>query len=188
MPGAAVYIGFGSNLGERLETINRALTELGRLPETFLGGLSPLYESAPVGYLDQGPFLNGVARLDTALSARRLLERLLAIEKKLGRVRGIRWGPRTIDLDIIIFGRAVIADEDLVVPHPEYVRRRFVLEPLAELAPGLVCPRSGRTIGRLLQQQILTHPEEVPLSRVAEPPAGNPSEVKDGIFYRYRQP
>ena len=133
------YIGLGANLGDRGATIRRAV-EL--LPD--LVAVSTLIETDPVGYLDQPRFLNGVAALETELPPRELLERLLRIERTLGRTReGPRFGPRTIDLDLLLYGDAELDEPGLTVPHPRMHERRFVLEPLAELEPELVIPGRG---------------------------------------------
>jgi 2-amino-4-hydroxy-6-hydroxymethyldihydropteridine diphosphokinase len=181
------YIGFGSNLGDRCALVNQALVKVTELPTCRLTGLSSLYESAPVGYLEQGNFLNGVVRLETSLAAGELLARLLFIEQELGRVREIHWGPRTIDLDILLYGNVRIGEAKLKIPHPELVNRSFVLEPLAEIAPELIPPNFAENIARLWEHHKTSHPEVAPLIKVAVPPAGDLQEVKDGIFYRYRQ-
>lgn len=146
------FIGIGSNLGEREATVRAALEQLSQLPETTLLRVSSLYDSEPVGPEDQPDFVNAVAQLDTALTARQLLWNLALIEKRLGRVRSQRWGPRTIDLDLLFFGDQVIDDDDLRVPHPEITRRAFVLAPLAELEPGLLHPLTGQTVSAHLAQ------------------------------------
>lgn len=107
---------------------------------------SSIYETDPVGYLDQPPFLNMVVAVETSLSPHELLARLLEIEQELGRVRTFRNAPRIIDLDILLFGQAVFEDPELQLPHPRMLERRFVLEPLNEIAPALVHPVTGRTI------------------------------------------
>ncbi|MBI1798063.1 MAG: 2-amino-4-hydroxy-6-hydroxymethyldihydropteridine diphosphokinase [Candidatus Eisenbacteria bacterium] len=140
------FIGLGSNLGEREEMIRLALDDLVRLPETTLLRASSLYDTVPVGEVEQPNFLNAVAQIDTALTARQLLWNLLLIEKRLGRLRHPRWGPRTIDLDLLLYGSQVIEEPDLRVPHPEITRRSFVLVPLVELDPLLVHPVSGETM------------------------------------------
>ena len=187
MPECEVFIGFGSNLGDRCALINLALRALSDLPTTFLKKLSSLYETAPVGYLEQGAFLNGAVLIKSSLAATELLVQLLAIENSLGRVRKERWGPRTIDLDILFYGNEVIDEVDLLVPHPELAKRIFVLEPLHEIAPVWLHPQLGGTISELLHQYQLSHPEEVPCRIVAAPPEVALNEVKDGIFYRYGQ-
>ena len=146
------FIGLGSNLGERESMIRAALEELSRVPETALVRASSLYDTEPVGEVDQPNFLNAVAQLDTGLSARQLLWNLHLIEKRLGRVRTQRWGPRTMDLDLLLYGDEVIEDADLRVPHPELVLRSFVLVPLVELDPLLVHPVTGETLLQLLSR------------------------------------
>jgi len=126
--------------------IRAALEALGQLPATTLVRASSLYDTEPVGEVDQPNFLNAVAQLDTELTARQLLWNLLLIEKRLGRVRTQPWGPRLIDLDLLLYGQQVIEEEDLRVPHPEITRRSFVLVPLVELDPLLVHPVTGLTL------------------------------------------
>jgi 2-amino-4-hydroxy-6-hydroxymethyldihydropteridine diphosphokinase len=139
------FVGLGSNLGDREATILQALAGLQAEPELHVVHVSTLRETEPVGYLDQPQFLNGVVELETELPARDLLTRLLAIERQLGRTRGDGppLGPRTIDLDLLLYGDEIIAQGGLQVPHPRMHERRFVLEPLAEVAPGLVVPGHG---------------------------------------------
>ena len=141
-----VFVGLGSNLGEREAMIRLALEALSRLPGTRLVKASSLYDTEPVGEVDQPNFLNAVAQLDTELTARQLLWNLLLIEKRLGRVRTQRWGPRTIDLDLLLFGSLVLDEPELTVPHPELTARSFVLVPLVELDPVLVHPVTGETL------------------------------------------
>jgi 2-amino-4-hydroxy-6-hydroxymethyldihydropteridine diphosphokinase len=138
-----VYIGLGSNLGDREATIRAALARLGGEDDIRVVRVSSLRETDPVGYADQPRFLNGAAELDTDLAPRELLDRMLAVERQLGRVRGRRYGPRTVDLDVLLYGDEMIDEPGLVVPHPRLVERRFVLEPLAELDPELVVPGRG---------------------------------------------
>ena len=139
------FVGIGSNLGEPERQIAAALEQLAAEDGIELVAASALRETEPVGYLDQPRFLNGAAQLETALPPRELLERLLEIESRLGRVRGAgpRFGPRTIDLDLLVYGDEIIDEPGLTVPHPRLWERRFVLEPLAELAPGLDIPGLG---------------------------------------------
>jgi len=133
------YVGFGSNLGDREAAIRGAAARLG------VSRLSALRETEPWGPVaDQPRFLNAVGELETELSARGLLERLLAVEQEFGRVRAERYGPRTLDLDLLLYGDAELAEPDLTVPHPGLHEREFVLEPLAELAPDLEIPGRGR--------------------------------------------
>ena len=140
------FVGLGSNLGEREAMIRAALDAMGQLPETTLVRASSLYDTEAVGDVDQPNFLNAGAQLDTELTARQLLWNLLLIEKRLGRVRTQRWGPRLIDLDLLLYGQQVIEETDLRVPHPEITRRSFVLVPLVELDPLLVHPVTGQTL------------------------------------------
>lgn len=137
------YVGIGSNLGDREESIRRALALLGSAPDIELVAVSRIRETEPVGVVEQPLFLNAAARLRTALSPRLLLERLLEVERQLGRVRGERHGPRTIDLDLLLYGDEVVAEPGLRVPHPRLAERRFVLEPLADLDPSLSVPGRG---------------------------------------------
>ena len=142
------YVGVGSNLGDPAAQVERALAGLARL-----GPLrsSHLYRSEPWGEPDQPWFVNAVAELAWGRSPERLFEELRALERAAGRTRGgARWGPRALDLDLLLFGDRRIERPGLAVPHPRYARRRFVLEPLAELAPDLLDPASGLPVRRLL--------------------------------------
>jgi len=145
------FVGLGSNLGDPRAQIGLAVELLGGEEGVEVVAVSTLRETDPVGYEDQPRFLNGAAELRTSLSARELLERLLAIERELGRVRGEgpRFGPRTIDLDLLLFGDEVVAEPGLDVPHPRLHERRFALEPLAELDPALELPGRGPVQARL---------------------------------------
>ena len=139
------FVGIGSNLGEPEQQIAAALEQLAAEEGIELVAVSALRETEPVGYLDQPSFVNGAAQLETELPPRELLERLLSIEARLGRVRGEgpRFGPRTIDLDLLVYGDETIDEPGLTVPHPRLPERRFALEPLAELAPNLEIPGLG---------------------------------------------
>jgi 2-amino-4-hydroxy-6-hydroxymethyldihydropteridine diphosphokinase len=140
-----VFVGLGANLGDREATIGRAVELLGRTPGVEVVAVSTLRETEPVDYLDQPRFLNGAVALETSLSARELLDRLLAVERALGRERtGPRFGPRTIDLDLLLYGYERIDEPGLRVPHPRLHERAFALEPLAELDPALEIPGGGR--------------------------------------------
>ena len=145
------FVGLGSNLGDRERFIRKAVEEMARMPRTQLVRVSSLYDTEPVGVQDQPSFLNAVAVLDTELKPRELLWNLQLIEKRLGRVRTRRWGPRTIDLDILLYGELVIEQEDLVIPHPELENRAFVLIPLYELDPELVHPGTGQRLRDLMK-------------------------------------
>jgi 2-amino-4-hydroxy-6-hydroxymethyldihydropteridine diphosphokinase len=138
------YVGLGANLGDREGTIRRAIALLGDEEGIEVVGVSTLRETDPVGVLDQPRFLNGAAAVETQLAPRALLERLLAVELRLGRTRGgERWGPRPIDLDLLVHGDVRVDEPGLTLPHPRLHERRFALEPLAEVAPGLVVPGLG---------------------------------------------
>jgi 2-amino-4-hydroxy-6-hydroxymethyldihydropteridine diphosphokinase len=144
------YVGVGSNLGDREATIRRALELLDSDPEIELVAVSSPRETDPVGYLDQPRFLNLACSVETDLSPHELLERLLAVERALGRQRdGPRFGPRTIDLDLLLYGDVSVQEPGLTVPHPRLAERRFALEPLAELDPDLALP-DGRAVVDLL--------------------------------------
>jgi 2-amino-4-hydroxy-6-hydroxymethyldihydropteridine diphosphokinase len=139
------YIGVGANLGDRAQAVRRALELLDAEDGVEVVAVSSLRETDPVGFLEQPRFLNGAAAVETELGARELLERLFAVERVLGRTRdGPRYGPRTIDLDLLVYGADEIAEPGLAVPHPRLAERRFALEPLAELDPELVVPGRGR--------------------------------------------
>jgi 2-amino-4-hydroxy-6-hydroxymethyldihydropteridine diphosphokinase len=140
------YVGVGSNLGDRGAMLRAALEQLDADPDIEVVAVSAVRETDPVGIADQPRFLNAAAALETELSARELLERLLGIERRLGRTRGgaPRFGPRTIDLDLLLYGQEQIQEAHLEVPHPRLHERLFALEPLADLDPGLVVPGRGR--------------------------------------------
>jgi 2-amino-4-hydroxy-6-hydroxymethyldihydropteridine diphosphokinase len=140
------FVGLGSNLGDREETLRRAIEELRRLPDTAVRAVSSFRDTAPVGYVDQPRFLNAAVDLQTSLPAHDLLRELLRIERELGRDRSqsVPQGPRTADLDLLLYGEERIHEPGLDVPHPRLYERAFVLEPLAELDPALVVPGHGR--------------------------------------------
>jgi 2-amino-4-hydroxy-6-hydroxymethyldihydropteridine diphosphokinase len=147
---ARAYVGLGANLGSRCETLEQAVRLLGDADAVEVAAVSSFRETEPVGVVDQPPFLNAAVALDTELAPRGLLDLLLEIERSLGRVRdGTRWGPRTIDLDLLVYGDAVVDEPGLRVPHPRLHARRFALEPLSELDPCLVVPGAG-TVSDLL--------------------------------------
>lgn len=137
------YVGLGANTGPREVTLLRAVDLLAEANEVEVLAVSQLRETDPLGMVDQPRFLNGAARIDTSLSPRALLELLLRIEQSLGRVRAERWGPRTVDLDLLVYGDLIVDEPGLRVPHPRLHERRFALEPLAELDPELVVPGLG---------------------------------------------
>jgi 2-amino-4-hydroxy-6-hydroxymethyldihydropteridine diphosphokinase len=139
-------VGLGANLGDAAATLRDAIAALAELPETTLLRASRLYRTPAWGRTDQPAFINAVALVETSLDARALLDALLAIERRFGRVRvdGARWGPRTLDLDLLVFGDALFDEAGLQVPHPHLHERAFVLLPLAEIAPALQVPGRGR--------------------------------------------
>jgi 2-amino-4-hydroxy-6-hydroxymethyldihydropteridine diphosphokinase len=149
---ARAYVGLGANLGPREATILRAVDLLAAEPEIDVLELSSLSETEPVGVEDQPTFVNGAVSLETNLPPRALLDALLRVERELGRVRsGDRWGPRTIDLDLLLYGDEVVDEPGLTVPHPRLHERKFALEPLAELEPELEIPGRGK-VSKLLSE------------------------------------
>ena len=134
------YVGLGANLGAREETLRHAVEQLGEAEGVDVLAVSSLRETEPVGVVDQPPFLNGAVQLETSLPPRELLDLLLVIERSLGRVRGARWGPRLVDLDLLLYGGEIVDEPGLRIPHPRLHERRFALEPLAELDPELAIP------------------------------------------------
>ena len=141
---AKVFLGIGSNLGDRWANLERAVELLGARPQIEVLRISSFYETAPVGCTEQPDFLNAVALVETSLKPRELLQAILGIENQMGRLRTIRWGPRVIDIDILLYDGEQMDEEDLCIPHPRMMERGFVLRPLAEIAPDLILP-DGRT-------------------------------------------
>jgi 2-amino-4-hydroxy-6-hydroxymethyldihydropteridine diphosphokinase len=139
----SAFVGLGANLGEPEAQVRRAIAALRGLPRTRLVATSSLYRSAPVGVGEQPDFINAVAKVETTLSARELLDELLAMEARFGRERPSPGAPRTLDLDLLLYGDRIIAEPGLAVPHPRVHERAFVLMPLAEIAPDLSIPRKG---------------------------------------------
>ena len=144
-----VYLGLGSNIGDRAGLMCRALDLLARLTDTRIAAVSHAYETEPWGDVNQPSFLNMAAEIETALAPLELLNAVKAIEAEVGRTPTSRWGPREIDIDLILWDGRVIDQERLKLPHPEFRARAFVLVPLAEIASGLVDPVSRRTIEEL---------------------------------------
>ena len=146
-----VFIGIGSNLGDRLATISRAVHELNRLPRIRVVQMATLFETEPIGGPAQPDFLNTAVEIETDLPPLELLDRLQDLERALGRQpTDIRWGPRAIDLDILLYDQRILNDDRLTIPHVHLHRRRFALEPLAQLAPDLSHPVLRKTVRELL--------------------------------------
>lgn len=145
-----VYLSLGSNMGDRGANLLEAVDALGRLDRTAVLQQSAWYETAPYGYEDQPDFLNAAIEIETAFEPLELLKMVKAIESRLGREDGPRWGPRIIDIDIVLWGARQVSLENLTIPHAEFRRRAFVLVPLAEIAAQEIDPISGLTIEVLL--------------------------------------
>ena len=139
----SAFIGLGANLDDPRAQVLRAFDELARLPQTSLTAKSSLWRSAPLGYSNQPEFVNAVARLETGLSADALLDELKKVESKHGRERSFANAPRTLDLDLLLYGDETLASQRLTVPHPRMHERAFVLKPLLEIAPEAVIPHHG---------------------------------------------
>ncbi len=149
---ATAYIGIGSNLGDRLGYIREAIAKLEQSQEIEIRRASSVYETKPAGHKEQPRFLNAVLELKTALEPLNLLEHLLGIENQMGRKRDQAWGPRNIDLDLLLYDDVVINSDKLTLPHARMHQRRFVLVPLAEIAPKVVHPSLKKTVEKLLEQ------------------------------------
>ncbi len=146
------YIGLGSNLDDPVLQVRKGLRALGQLPQTRVLAESALYRSSPLGAADQPDYVNAVAALDTELSPQALLRNLQAVEVEHGRVRGaVRWAPRTLDLDILLYGDSRLTEPLLTVPHPQITKRAFVLVPLRQIAPEIMIPGAGRVDDLLAQ-------------------------------------
>jgi len=144
------YLGLGSNLGDRIKNLELAISAISEHPEILVHAVSSFYETEPMGYQDQDWFINQVIQIDTTLSPDELLTEIRKIENALGRKRRIKWGPRTMDIDILLYGDMVIESSILTIPHPLLTKRLFVLIPLAEIAPSLKHPVLGRSIRHIL--------------------------------------
>jgi 2-amino-4-hydroxy-6-hydroxymethyldihydropteridine diphosphokinase len=147
-----VYVGLGANIGDRLSFLSRAVKELGALPRVTVQRVSSVYETEPVGFKDQADFLNVVVELQTSLEPGKLFEQTKDIERSLGRHDNVRWRPREIDIDILLYDRLIVRSERLSIPHREMLNRRFVLVPLAEIAGSALHP-----IERMEVQALLHH-------------------------------
>lgn len=143
------FLGLGSNLGDRMEHLQSAVDALQGDRRVRVDAVSSLYETEPVGGPEQGPYLNAVVRVATRLSPRALLRACQQVERRLGRVRDQRWGPRTIDVDILLYGKRVVHRRSLRIPHPRLDQRAFALVPLLEVAPGLRLP-DGRSLASVI--------------------------------------
>lgn len=146
------YISLGTNLGDKKENLLKALSEIDKLENTLIKKQSEFIVTTPFGNVEQDDFLNSVIEIETLYTPRELLSVLLEIEKKLGRIRDIKWGPRLIDLDILIYDNEVINEENLIIPHPWMNERMFVLEPFAEIAPNVIEPVSCKRIRELKEE------------------------------------
>ena len=144
-----VHLGLGSNLGDRMRALERALDAIGRLPTTSVTRRSRVYETLPEGVVDQPLFLNMAAEIETALAPLALLEAAKRIERAIGRRPGLRWGPRAIDIDLILWGPRIVREPALEIPHRAFRERAFVLALLAEIAGEAVDPVTGRTVAEL---------------------------------------
>lgn len=145
-----VFIGLGSNMGDKTANMEKAVLELGKVPGNKVLAVSSFYKTEPVGGIEQNWFVNAVAELETTLSPRELLNTLLDIEKSLGRIRGVKWGPRVIDLDILLYDNLVMDEEGLSIPHPYLHERGFVLVPLVEIAPKVMHPKFKKYMSELM--------------------------------------
>jgi 2-amino-4-hydroxy-6-hydroxymethyldihydropteridine diphosphokinase len=146
------YIAIGSNQGDRELYLLRAVAEIGKMPDTRVTGISPFYETTPVGVSDQPNFYNAVLRISTGLSPHAVLKALQNIEDNVfKRKRTIKWGPRSMDLDILLYGEQIVDTPELKIPHPHMTERRFVLKPLNDISPDLIHPESGLSISRMLE-------------------------------------
>jgi 2-amino-4-hydroxy-6-hydroxymethyldihydropteridine diphosphokinase len=150
--GVVAFIGIGSNLGDPADRCRDAFRRLGAVPGIRLLRSSSLYRTEPVGPRDQPWFINAVAEIRTGLRPQGLFAALKGIEREMGRIEGPRWGPRVMDLDLLLYGQEVVAEAGLIIPHPEMHRRRFVLEPLCELASYVVHPAFGVSASGLLDR------------------------------------
>lgn len=147
---AVAYLGLGSNLGNRRIIMDRAVKKLNSHKQVQVLAVAGYIETDPVGYLNQGRFLNSAVAVETSLAPHELLNAVQDVERHFGRERLIRWGPRTLDIDILLYDDIVLNTAELTIPHPRLVEREFVLVPLAEIAPDVVVPTTDRTVKELL--------------------------------------
>lgn len=160
--GHVVYLGFGANIGDRLANLQEGLRRL--QPDVEITAVSGLYETEPIGVTDQPSFLNAVCSGRTDLTPARLLDRVKEVERELGRRPGLRWGPRPLDIDLLLYDADIIDTPELRIPHERLAERAFVLRPLADLGPSLAIPGVGATVAQLLERAGSSGVE-----RVAEP-------------------
>lgn len=172
---SVAFLGLGSNLGDRLDHLQGAVDRLGTDPRISVEDVSSVYETAPVGGPEQEPFLNIAVRVRTRHSPRRLLAACQRVEADLARVRTVRWGPRTVDVDILLFSDRVIARRDLQVPHPRLTERAFALIPLMEVASGGRLP-DGSSLATALARLAPIEGVVVVGSQITVPPADNPPD------------
>jgi 2-amino-4-hydroxy-6-hydroxymethyldihydropteridine diphosphokinase len=175
------FVGLGGNRGDVAQSMLAGLEQLDRVPGILVGGVSPVYQTVPVG-LAAGTFLNAAAELACDMSASDLLRELQSVENQQARRRETRWGPRTLDLDILLYGDAIVCEPRLTIPHPHMWYRRFVLDPLSDLAPDAVHPGFGKTVQQL-RDLLLRRPLPVMLS-------GDPhgqTELAESLQRRFQQ-
>ena len=147
-----VFLGLGSNIGDRVRSLKRAEKLISEIDGVIVVSSASLYETEPVGIVNQPSFINSALKIETTLHPAELLGRLKEIERKMGRVDAVRWGPRIIDIDILLFGNIVVNEKGLTIPHPEMTKRAFVLVPLSEIAPDVIHPILQKSIRELVDE------------------------------------